>query len=624
MKSNIVKLFITSASIASVLGLTSCKKYLQQDPITTFGTDYAFGSVADANNSVIGVYQDLTGDFGFGDRLSIHMPYDDDNMTTSAAANELNRGIVEHFNMTPPYTATLISVPWNMLYYGIERANICIMNIPQMDLYKNGSASDKASLQKLYGEALTLRALYYSELIKYWGDVPGNFVPTAYLENKFGARTDRMVVYKQILEDLRLAISLLPWRKDAAAPYDPDRITKGAAKAIRAKVALFAGGYSLKQDGSITRPANYKDYYDTARKECSELMARRDQHTLNPSYQSVFKDAICAHKFDPFGEILFEVGMGGASSKTDSKLGYDNGPKVTAGTNAGNGYTRVLPTYFYLFEATDKRRDVTIAPYNIEQTTGVLRPQTFTSIYDGKFRRDWTDNPKIPIDGTSAQYFGLNWPVIRFSDVLLMFAEAENEINGPAGAVAALNEVRARAGVGAVNPSSPSDMFNAIVDERAREFGGEGIRKYDLVRWNLLATKLTQTKAILDQIAAAIKNNTTLPAPYNNYPKVMYLKGTMATGITAGNSYYAPYTTSDPVPAGYTASDRVNWLTSVYSSSSVTADNPNGLAATFANYALGAKPVGPQVGFITGKHELLPIPTIVRDANINITQNKGY
>src|SRR5262249_394190 len=133
--------------------------------------------------------------------------------------------------------------------------------------------------------------------------------------------------------------------------------------------------------------------------------------------------------------------------------------------------------------------------------------RTLSTLVEAKFRKEWINNPTPP--NTQIQYMGVDWPILRFSDVLLMYAEAENELNNgptPAG-IAALQEVRKRAYGGnaaliGTPPSNHDGFFNAVVKERSLEFGGEGIRKYDLIRWNLLSSRLTDTKTNITNIAA--------------------------------------------------------------------------------------------------------------------------
>jgi hypothetical protein len=293
---------------------------------------------------------------------------------------------------------------------------------------------------------------------------------------------------------------------------------------------------------------------------------------------------------EPNGEILWEVAMtGGTSATGDSKLAYYNGPRVNSN---GNGALTILPTFFYSFDQNDSRRDVTCAPYDVN-LDGTIAPRTLQTMVDGKFRRDWITPAPSPT--STQQYFGLNWPMIRYSDVLLMFAEAENELNnGPtAAAINAFEQVRKRAfGTNPIGttPSDYAGFFNALMKERSFELCGEGIRKYDLIRWNLLATKLAETKANLTAMAAS-------QPPYNNLPTTMYYK-TNSTSLIWLSSLYAPAPASPP--AGSTS---VSWVGS-------------GITTTItAIYA---------VGFTPNKNELLPLATSVVDSNPNLGQNNGF
>jgi len=322
------------------------------------------------------------------------------------------------------------------------------------------------------------------------------------------------------------------------------------------------------------------------------------QHNLNPSFQSVFKDYICGHTIEPNGELVWEVAMaGGNSALGDSKLGYYNGPRYN---NTGNSALVILPTFFYAFDSTDLRRDVTIAPYFVNQNF-TLAARPLSSIPDGKFRRDWTSNPSLLT--TTAQYMGMNWPMIRYSDVLLMYAEADNELNnGPTpAAYNAINMVRRRGYGKPINTTdatvdlpgglNKSDFFNAIVRERSLELASEGERKYDLIRWNLLAQKIADTKTQLAAMAAK-------QPPYDVLPDNMYFKSNQTTLQWAGSFYKNAVTSAPP---GYTG---VAWVGSGITSGIITNQ--------FA------------VNFKSGKSELLPFPTKELQSNKNLTQNPGY
>jgi len=583
-----LKYFTTALFLGGILlTISSCKKYLELQPVSSFGTDYVFSNVTNAEKAVLGAYAALGGDNGYGIRLSMYYPYDNDEMMgqggTPFPDNE--RRDIAHYNVQP--SNTQLANPFNQLYIGVERANLCIYFIPKMDKYNNGSEAEKRQLRQLYGEALTLRAQFFFELIRNWGDVPAQFEPSSFQSDLFIGKMDRDTIYNRIIKDLAEAATLVPWRSEASGMTN-ERITQGAVRALRARIALFRGGYSLRRNKQMERRDDYKDFYKIARDEANIIMQRND-HKLNPSFLAVFKDALGAHREEPNGEIIWEVGSaGGSSSFGDSKLGYYNGPRYN---NLGNSALTILPTYFYSFDQNDTRRDVTSAPYDINQNL-TLTARPLHTMVDGKFRRDWTSQVT-----SNAQYFGTNWPMIRFSDVLLMFAEAENELNGgptPA-AKAALEQVRTRAFGGNANligttPSDYNGFFRAIVNERAWELGGEGIRKYDLIRWNLLGQRLEETKAALTAMAER-------RAPYNNLPTTMYYVPNSKT-LEWLNSFYSPAPATPP-----TGSASVAWVGS-------------GITNTILRFYA--------IGFTPNKSELLPIPQASIDANPNLKQDYGY
>ncbi|MEO8111890.1 MAG: RagB/SusD family nutrient uptake outer membrane protein, partial [Ginsengibacter sp.] len=326
--------------------LSSCKKYLDLQPISSFGPETVFGTVENAQKAVFGAYQEMTGDQGYGIRISMYFPYDNDVMMGAGGEGDNDRRDIGRYNLTAG-NAQLYR-PFNQMYAGVERSNQCIKYIPQMDLYANGAPSQKAELKRLYGEALTLRAQYYFELVRNWGDLPAQFEPSADQPDLFLAKTDRDTIYDHILNDLQTAEDLVPWRSGVAALGDQldERITKAAVKGLRARIALFRGGFSLRRDNQMERGSNYLEYYKMADKECADII-QSGEHSLDPGFRDLWQNQLDAHQIDPFGEIIFQAAMAGGTSATDSKLGKYNGP---------NGSLIPLPTYFYKFDSADTRR----------------------------------------------------------------------------------------------------------------------------------------------------------------------------------------------------------------------------------------------------------------------------
>ncbi len=628
---------ITAVLLFTVVILTavSCKKYLSPAPLSTIDPSIVFNNVPNAKAAVMGAYLSMAGDFAYGIRASYYYAYDDDCIMGGGSALSSARHEEAHYTLSAANTDIVNT--FNQFYAGIERANNCIYFIPKMPQYSSGSDADKTELQRLLGESLLIRAQLYYELVRIWGDVPAQWVPSVFVPDLFLGRTSRDTIYNRILADLTTAKPLLPWR--TSVPQD-ERFTKGTAMALRAKIALFAGGYSLRQNGQVSRLPNYLDYYTIAKTETDTLISRRDQHTLfSGGYKSFWKDVIDAHKaVDVNGELIMQVAMANGTN-SDSKLGAQNGTKING---VGGSLGNMTPTYFYQFDSTDVRRDVTFVPFEVVRDV-YGRGHASNSNYDGKFRRDWITSPSYymssgvttgtnpvtltPASNTAIQNFQLNWPLIRFSDVLLMNAEADNELNnGPSvNAVSYFKEVsqRGHGGNAVLVPVVPTDktgFFQLLVRERGLEFGGEGIRKYDLIRWNLLNTALTETKANLTRWAAGtamVAPTYMAPPPAytltNTLPAFMYFyQNALATDSQIwANSFYKPTPATAPLDPTVTplavipTANRVAWYT-----------NAN-ITTTYVNY-LG-------FGFVAGKSELYPLPQASLDANFNLKpQNPGY
>lgn len=608
MKRIIKHTTILSLAAGSLLALPSCKKYLDVENPSTISQEATFNSVSYAESALIGVYNQLMGDNGYGSRISLLYPMAADDFKTSGDFNPLDRRGLSGYGASPDNTE--LDRPFAQMYSGIERANICIKYIPLSVKYNNGSEAEKTAMRRIYGEALTLRAQFYHELIRNWGDIPAPMVPSADQSDLYLAKEDRDVVYDKLLEDLKLAATLVPWRRESG--YASTRVTKAAVKGLRARLALTRGGYSLRREPrQMIRRDDYRKYYEIARQECLDIMDS-GEHGLNPSFENLFKTLHNSSRQDPTSEWIFEAGAYGGNARTDSKLGYGNGIRINANSKYGtaNGGVVAIPTYFYEFDSIgDSRRDITLAWFEVDASDNKAVVNSI-DMRDGKYRKYWTS-----INGTNQQ-LGINWPLLRYADVLLMFAEADNEINnGPsARAIAAYEQVRRRAFTGfesrmGTTPTGKDAFFKAIVKERLLEFGGEGIRKYDLIRWNLLATMVTETRAKLTEFM----NGT---GRYANVPDYVYtiptpLLNTNAQQETATFNLYggaaskvffepAQVTTA---PAGYT---RKSWRTSV------TQEQITGSRQGFA------------LMFEPNRKELFPIYSGILNQNYRLTQDYGY
>jgi starch-binding outer membrane protein, SusD/RagB family len=594
------------ALIALTFTANSCKDFMEVQPVSQYGVTQVFSDVANSTAAVIGVYDELMGDNGYGIRISQYYPFDSDEMICTGALDNGRRGIARYQLLL---SNVEIRNPFLQLYRGVEKANLCIEQIPLSPKYTGGTAAEQKEMKRLLGEALVLRATFYSELIRNWGDVPAPMTPAYKQDDLFAPQANRDETYDKLIADLKTASDLLPWRTEVAVRNE--RITKGAAKALRARMALHRGGYSLRRETStMERRADFINYYKIARDECADLMANRNQHTLVPVYEDIWKKYVCTFTYDPQGEIIYEIGAGGANGNSDSRMGNYNGivSNNASRYGAGNGAVQVLPNYFFAFDTLDTRRDITIVPYSIG-ATNLKTPRRLGELNDNKWSRTW----RVPLLPGTALNPGYNWILIRFSDVLLMFAEAENEINGnptPA-AIAAFEEVRKRAYKGSetkigVTPTTKAAFFDALVNERWLEFGSEAIRKYDLIRWNLLATKIAEARQTIQDIRDAKGKYVNAPLSYywrNNGEEIEYYT-TTATGSKQ------PLNTAIQTPSPTTGWTKTDWRNHLTSAAAI-----DGLPLYQAFARL----------FTPNKSELFPFDQGTMDAyQGKLKQNPGY
>jgi hypothetical protein len=219
------------------------------------------------------------------------------------------------------------------------------------------------------------------------------------------------------------------------------------------------------------------------------------------------------------GRVIFDLGV--KHLKTDKYTGQNKG-----GADGPN------PIMLYEYDVDDVRRDVTVVPYEWDGGSGdkggIQVPSALGRLYFGKYRYEWMKRRV-----TSTNDDGLNWMYMRYADVVLMAAEAINELDGAAAAAPYLKMIRDRAfpnqgtkvaAFMATATASKQAFFEAIVNERALEFTGEMLRKGDLIRWNLLGAKLAEAKEKLRQLERR-------EGKYANLPAKIYYK-TLANGET--------------------------------------------------------------------------------------------
>ena len=190
---------------------------------------------------------------------------------------------------------------YSKFYEGIERANLAIAGIR-----KYGNIDKNPDMAQLLGEALTLRAVIYTDLTKAWGDVPARFSPNNN-DNIYLPRTNRDSIYKVLLSDLKEAERYCYWPNQNAITKTTERVSKSFVKALRARIALYAGGYGLRGDGyrlSKDPELAPEKMYEIARKECEDVInsGKNELGSFKENFTKLCQDNVTAG-----GESLWEI-----------------------------------------------------------------------------------------------------------------------------------------------------------------------------------------------------------------------------------------------------------------------------------------------------------------------------
>ena len=246
-------------------------------------------------------------------------------------------------------------------YEGIERANLAINGIR-----KYGNIENNANMRHLLGEALTLRAVIYNDLIKAWGDVPARFEPNN-ADNMYLPRTNRDVIYKQLLADLLEAEGYCYWANENSITKTTERVSKDFVKGLRARLALYAGGYGLRGDGyrrSKDADLAPEKMYQIAKQECEEVIAHGS--TRLGSFKENFTK-LCEDNVTAGGESLWEIPFSDGRGRVLYTWGVRHRAKDQYTQQAQGGVNGPVPTLYYEYDADDIRRDITCVPYEWSQ-----------------------------------------------------------------------------------------------------------------------------------------------------------------------------------------------------------------------------------------------------------------
>lgn len=512
------KIFTYILAIAAVsAAAVSCEKFLDTESPSTFDAATVFSSYDLTESTIFSISQ------SFGETNSYRGRYlcwaglnsDIEWYNTFKTADEKYQ--IAGYSLLPNNSQlNLDNGPFAKMYEGIERANLCIEGIREY-----GNPETNADMAYLLGEALTLRALIYYDLVRVWGDVPARFSSIT-SESIYVAKESRDVIFKQLLADLDEAIPYLPYPGATAATSRTDRVNRMFAQGLYARIALMASGSALRPDDGQVGTGDLGQVRETSDTELGK-------DVLYPKALKHLRDAIGSgsaslEDFETFWknqsnhdnlvagpghESLFVIPFSNGRGRWNYTFAvrtegssYGGGAAVTRGGDAGP-----VPTMWFNYDKDDVRRDITCVNWrwNKDDEPELVGIQKW---YFGKYRFEWMK--AHPYTGGNDD--GIKPVVLRYADILLMAAEIANELGELNEAKGYFQQVRERAFKGHEDKaeayvaaiSGKDAMFNAIIDERAFEFCGEMTRKFDLIRWGKLKEKMDAAKADMK----ALRNGT--------------------------------------------------------------------------------------------------------------------
>jgi hypothetical protein len=470
-------IFIISI-LSSIIGISSCKKFLDTKP-TAFGSPLTYYQTsAEQQTALNGVYNELGTAYNGGIGYTL--------TATTDESEPRNTGVATQLKYIYDAGDPAILSTWQGLYTGIERANVLLNSFQPTD-------TADATKKLIIGQTLFLRAYFYFLLVRGWGDVPMQLKPTASVTNVNIARTPSVTVYKQIVADMKTADMLLQTQTVTSLGYN-GKITKTAVEGILARVYLTWAG----------APINDATQYVNAQTYINKVIGD-GEHSLNPNYSKIFLNLM--ENVEDIKESIWEVeyygnGQAPGVGQAESALGNLMSPLgdavggLNGGTSTTAGHVLITKTLYDGYSAWDTtRRNWNCLTYNYANGSNISTYPTKQSIGTnewlyciGKWKPEYSKT-------TGSGNLSCNYPLLRYSDILLMQAEVETQLNNGPNAIAynAINQVRRRAF------NAPSNVPNAICDvpagqslsqfmttlqaERMNEFCFEGIRFWDLRRW---------------------------------------------------------------------------------------------------------------------------------------------
>lgn len=556
MKTN--KLLVLSALLISLVGCN----FFDTKSVSTMDSREVFSTPAYTEQAIAGVYELFGENNSYRNRLACGyqgLNTDIEHSTKSDGDTKQDEKELMLYNATyanGSVSSTQKSDIWAYLNTGVERCNNIIEGIEANSNYSNPQSEADQVLRYYLGEAYFLRAFITLEMVKYWGDIPTRFVSlTTNPESLNAKKVDRNIAFDQIRSDFKKAAEYMPYSVNIPVPTAKNnvgRASKGAAlallaradlmyagKAVRPSQIVQGGTASYKVDYNISDPEIRRDLYKEALEACAEII-KNDGKVLDEDFAKPFKQICADEKKYSIMEHMWAIPF--ADGARGQVLNY-NAPKLPSqSTKAGDycvaghlhgyslggsssGHITVSPYLVFAYSREDKRRDVTIFQgqwyydngssvvsdstrayvFNMDTVTFRLyqKNTSMDQYYLGKYRFEWMADGR----SLSTTDDGVDFPIIRYADVLLMFAEAS--IGGISGdkpanntgyeGIDMFNKVRTRAGV----PTTANMTMDTIKWERAKELCGEYVRKYDLMRWGSLKEDVLAAESFVRTISEA-------------------------------------------------------------------------------------------------------------------------
>lgn len=500
---NYIKLSIFSMALAA--GMTSCDLEAPTQSTLDGSSVYSVYSLAEAEVMSIHVSFGETNSYRgrflpyYGLNTDVEVP--SGTAPSFASKNDDKQNLLNYDTSESNGQMNTDNNAYAKFYEGIERANLAIEGLRQY-----GDVANNKNMAQLLGEALTLRAVIYTDLTKAWGDVPARFTPNNN-DNIYMPRCNRDSIYKVLLADLKEAEDYCYWPNQNSVTKTTERVSKSFVKALRARIALYAGGYGLRGDGyrlSKDPELAPEKMYQIAKEECEDI--------INAGYNKLgsFKEnftKLCQDNVTAGGESIWEIPFSDGRGRVLYTWGVKHAKADQYTKQPQGGVNGPTPYLYYDFDADDARRDITCVPYQwSKELVNGKSHQELRKISQwcfGKLRYEWMKRIV-----TSTNDDGVNFQYMRLADVYLMAAEAENQLGNTSTAWNYMEPVLARvlpaAKVNALKAKycASKDAFQqGIIEQRGFEFAGEQLRKADLVRWGIIDNKMAEAKQKLTDLA---------------------------------------------------------------------------------------------------------------------------